>query len=194
VVFLPQSGGGPSKQARIISVQNVCDDPQALGYHTEDGAEHIWGVVGTQVPMQQGSKALEGAYAISTILSHEVIEMYMDPFCSLWADTTKGFLVAYEMGDPVQSDYYAIGDVAVSNFVTGPWFNPMAAPTTKVDYMGNLKKPFTMSKGGYWVQMQGGKTSQKFGEDLPDWMRELKSQHATRTQRIQESRPTALAA
>ena len=70
----------------------------------------------------------------------------------------------------------------------------MASPSTKVDYMGNLKKPFTMSKGGYWVQMQAGKTSQKFGEDLPDWMRELKSQHATRTQRIQTSRPTALAA
>lgn len=193
VLFLGKTSPAPTKQARIISVQDVCDDPQALGYHTQDGSEHIWGVVGTKAVLDHGAKALSGPYAVSTVLSHEVLEMFMDPFCSLWADAGR-FEVAFEIGDPVQSDYYSIGNVAVSNFVTGPWFNPMAASSDRFDYLGNLRAPFSMSKGGYWVQRKDGRASEKFGEQMPDWMRELKSQHATRTQRIQGSRFTAAAA
>lgn len=191
VLFLPKNAPAPTKQARIIAVQDVCDDPQALGYHTEDGSDHIWGVVGTKAVMDHGAKATTGAYAVSTILSHEVGEMYMDPFCSLWADSGQGFLVAFEIGDPVQSDYYMIDGVAVSNFVTGPWFNPLAAPGTKFDWMGKLKAPFTMDKGGYWVELSGGNVSQKFGAAMPDWLREMKGQSATRTQRLGKSQVSA---
>jgi hypothetical protein len=191
VLFLPHGASGPSTQARIISVQDECDDPQALGYHTEDGSEHIWGVVGTKAVLDQGAKPTTGAYAVSTVLSHEVLEMFIDPFCSMWADSGQGWLAAYEVGDPVQSDYYPIDGVAVSNFITGPWFNPMAARGTKFDYMAKLRAPFSMSKGGYLVQMREGKTTQKFGEAMPEWLRKLKAQSKTRTQRLGNSQATA---
>lgn len=191
VLFLPKNATPPTKQARIISVQDVCDDPQALGYHTEDGSEHIWGVVGTKAVIDQGAKPLTGAYAVSSIVSHEVAEMFLDPFCSGWFDSGKGWLAAYEIGDPVQSDYYMIDGVAVSNFVTGPWFNPLAARGDVFDYMGKLKAPFTMSKGGYLVQMRGGQTTEKFGEAMPEWLREVKRQSRTRTQRLATSQASA---
>lgn len=192
VLFLPKNAPAPVKQARIIAVQDECDDPQALGYHTEDGSEHIWGVVGTKAVMDQGAKATTGSYAVSTILSHEVGEMYMDPFCSMWADSGQGFLVAYEIGDPVQSDYYTIDGVAVSNFVTGAWFNPLAARGSKLDFMGKLTKPFTLSRGGYWVQLKEGKATERFGAEMPEWLRELKRGTATRTQRLGESKVSAV--
>jgi hypothetical protein len=191
VLFLGKNTAAPPKQARIISIQDECDDPQALGYHTEDGSQHIWGVVGTKTVLSQGAKALLGPYAVSTIVSHEVAEMYIDPFCSGWFDNGQGMLVAYEIGDPVQSDFYMIDGVAVSNFVTGPWFNPMAARASKFDYMGKLKAPFSMSKGGYLVLMREGRTTQKFGEHMPEWLRELKAASNTRTQRLGDGRATA---
>lgn len=187
VLFLPKGAPSPTRQARIISLQNQLDDPQAAGYHTQDGSEHIWGVVGTEVALENGSKVLTGAMSISTILSHEICEMFMDPFCSLWADNGHGLLIAFEIGDPVQSDFYTIGQVAVSDFVTGPWFNPMAARSDKFDYMGRVKTPFTLSRGGYWVQAKEGKTTQKFGAEFPDWVRRMKEHDPTRTTRRMES-------
>lgn len=191
VLFLGKGAQPPVKQARIIAVQDTCDDPEALGYHTEDGTEHIWGVVGTKAVLDQGAKALTGPYSVSSVVSHEVCEMFMDPFCSGWFDSGQGWLVAYELCDPVQSDWYTIDGVAVSNFVTGPWFNPMAARTTKLDFMGKLTRPFSMSKGGYLVQMREGKVTQKFGAQMPEWLRELKAGSATRTQRLGASRASA---
>ena len=190
VLYLEQGAPLPGKQSRIITVKNDLDDPNALGYHTEDGAAHIWGVVGTSAAMGQGAKALTGPYSISSILSHEIAEMFMDPFCSAWYDSGKGYLVAAEIGDPVQSDYYMLDGVAVSNFVCGPWFNPMAAKGSRFDYMGRLTAPFSMSKGGYWVQLSGGRTTQKFGEEMPRWLCEQKMRTETRTRRLGDSRPS----
>lgn len=184
VLYLARHAPSPTTQARIITVQDTLDDAQALGYHTQDGTEHIWGVVGTSAAISQGAKALTGPYAISTILSHEVVEMFMDPFCSGWFDSGHGYLVAYEIGDPVQSDYYMIDGVAVSNFVCAPWFNPQAARTDQFDYMRRVPGPFRLSKGGYWVQMQGGKVTQKFGDEMPQWLRDVKTHDETRTQRL----------
>ncbi len=193
VVYLDHGAQPPDRQARIITVQNTLDDAEALGYHTQDGSEHIWGVVGTKAAMSQGAEALTGDYSISSILSHEVAEMFIDPFCSGWFDSGDGYLVAYEVGDPVQSDHYLVNGVAVSNFVTAAWFNSLAAPTDRFDHMGHLHGPFTMSKGGYWVQLAEGKTTEKFGEDMPDWLIAAKRSHNSRTSRISRSRPSATA-
>lgn len=193
VVYLGRDTAPPARQARIITVQDTLDEPDALGYHTQDGAAHIWGVVGTSAAIGQGAKALTGPYSISSILSHEVAEMFIDPFCSGWFDSGDGYLVAYEVGDPVQSDYYLINGVAVSNFVTAAWFNSMAAPGDRFDRMGRLTAPFTMSDGGYWVQLQGGKVTEKYGAGMPDWLVAVKRLANSRTQRIGTSRPSVVA-
>lgn len=183
VVYLARNTPAPSKSARIITVMDELDDPQALGYHTEDSGEHIYGVVGTKVAMAQGAKALTGPYSISSILSHEVAEAFIDPYCSGWADSGKGYLVALEACDPVENDTYTIDGIGVSNFVTTEWFNPQAAKTDRFDYMGHLKAPFTMSKGGYWVQSKAGRASQKFGEQMPEWRRLAKKAQFSRGNR-----------
>lgn len=173
----------PPKGARVIVLVDTADDPQALGYHTEVGAIQS-GIVGCKPELDQGAHPLTGAYSVASILSHEVLEMAVDGHCNLWADTGKGYLVAYEVGDPVQSDHYDIGGVTVSNFALPAWFDPLTPRGTKVDYLGKLKTPFTLSKGGYWVQMRAGAVTQKFGEQMPQWLRDTKQHPATRTQRI----------
>lgn len=183
VAFLPKTAPALPTAARVITVMDTLDDPQALGYHTVDGSEHIWGVVGTKVAMDQGAKALTGPYSISSILSHEVCETFIDPSCGGYFDNGHGLLIAYEIGDPVENDFYLIDGVGVSNFVTAEWFDASAAKTDRFDFMGKLTKPFSMSKGGYWVQSKAGKTSQKFGEMMPEWRRQAKRAQFSRGHR-----------
>lgn len=173
----------PPKGARVIVLVDTADDPQALGYHTEIGAVQS-GIVGCKPELDQGAHPLTGPYSVASILSHEVLEMAVDGRCNLWADTGKGYLIAYEIGDPVQSDHYDIDGVTVSNFALPTWFDPLTPRGTKVDYLGKLRAPFTLSHGGYWVQMRNGQTTQKFGQTMPTWLRETKQHPATRTQRL----------
>lgn len=173
----------PPRSARVIALVDTADDPEALGYHTEVGAIQS-GVVGCKPELDQGARPLTGPYSVSSVLSHEVLEMAVDPRCNLWADTGKGFLVAYEVGDPVQSDHYDIGGVTVSNFVYPAWFDPNTPRGTKLDRLGTLRTPFTMSKGGYWIQMRNGQATQKFNEHMPAWLVAAKQHHATRTHRL----------
>lgn len=167
---------------RVISVVDTLDEADALGWHTEDAGEHTYGVVGCKAVLDHGAKPLAGAYSVSSVLSHEVIEMFVDPTCALWADTGRGFMIAYEACDPVQSGYYDLAGVTVSDFVTADWFDANNSGDP-VSYLKTIKKPFSLAKGGYWVQATEGRTSQKFGESFPSWLRELKQHEHTRTQR-----------
>ena len=184
VPVLPLSKTKITKRARVISVVDTLEEADALGWHTEEGTEHVYGVVGAKAVLDQGAKALTGPYAVSSVLSHEVIEMFVDPTCSMWSDSGHGFLIAYEACDPVQSGIYDIGGITVSDFVTADWFDPQNSGDP-VSYLKTIKRPFTMSKGGYWVQLAAGQTSEKFGEDMPEWLRALKRRSITRTQRHQ---------
>lgn len=113
---------------------------------------------------------MTGPYSVASILSHEVLEMAVDGRCNLWADSGQGFLVAYEVGDPCQSDHYDVDGVTLSNFVHPGFFDPNAPDGTKLDHLGLVQAPFELRPGGYWVQMRDGQPSQHFGEDMPDWL------------------------
>jgi hypothetical protein len=182
VPVVPISKSAVRKGQRVISVVDTLDEADALGWHTEDAGEHAYGVVGCKAVLNQGAKALTGAYSVSSVLSHEIVEMFVDSTCALWADSGRGYMVAYEACDPVQSGYYDLGGVTVSDFVTADWFdvNNSGDP---VSHLGTIKKPFQLAKGGYWVQATEGRTSQKFGEGFPEWLKALKQHEHTRTQR-----------
>lgn len=167
---------------RVISVLDVLDDKNALGWHTEEGKEHTYGVVGCKAVLDHGAKPLTGPYSVSSVMSHEIVEMFADSTCAGWADSGRGFMVAYEACDPVQAGVYDLGGVTVSDFVTADWFDQWNTGDP-VSFLKTIKKPFTMDKGGYWVQLAEGKTTQKFGAAMPDWLRELKQHEHTRTQR-----------
>ena len=52
----------------------------------------------------------------------------------------------------------------MSNFVHPAWFEPFKHPPgTKFDHLGLLKKPFSMTKGGYVIIKKKGKVTEVFG-------------------------------
>ena len=53
------------------------------------------------------------------------------------------------------------------------WFNA-SSQGYSLDYLGSLKRPFTMTRGGYFVREKGGKAEQVYGKAMPEWRREVK--------------------
>lgn len=162
----------------------ILDDPDQagmLGYHTESPDGKVWARVFVKAVTSRKGSMLSGPLSVSVVLSHEVIEAFCNPNVNMWAKSSDGKLIAYEAADPVENDCYdvQIGDgriVSVSNFVLPSWFDPRPLAGSRFDYMGNIKKPFTMSKNGYMVVMdpKTGQAKNVFGS------RAAKSSHNKR--------------
>lgn len=170
----------PPKGGRVITLLDTLDEADALGWHTDD-AQGIYGVVGASPVLDNGGRALTGPYSVASVLSHEVLELFCDPACTSWSDSGRGFLVATEVCDPVQAGVYSIDGVTVSDFVLPAFFDPHARGP--YNHLGTLRRPYTLGKGGYWVQLAEGKATQRFGEDVPNWVRAAKSHAFARAQR-----------
>jgi hypothetical protein len=176
----------------VINVMNDSDQADALGWHTEKQGDLVYGRVFAAPVLDHGGGVLDGGsigVSVASVLSHEVLETFADPHVNLWADAGDGTAVAFEICDPVESDGYLVTDsftgtpVLVSDFVLPAWFDPNARAGDQLDWMGQVHRPFEMSKGGYVVVMREGKVDQKFGEGYPDWRRELKLADTARTAR-----------
>jgi len=173
---------------RLVDYSDVSD---ALGYHFEDEGDVVTGVVGVGTILDAGASVLSGQYAVSTVISHEVCEMVVNPWVSGWLDTGRGWLVATEVSDPVQSDYYEINGVAVSNFVTPDFFSPVVSAGDRFDYLGVLSAPFQIADGGYVLNYEDGQINTYYGAVRPpDWLMRMKERNeAARTRRLKEHRP-----
>jgi hypothetical protein len=135
------------------------DVADALGYHDVDPDTGMpYGRVFSGVCRSAG-------VSLSSVLSHEVIEAFVDPYCNDWSDQGSRS-IAHEACDPVQNSSYDIYGIEVSNFVKRSWFNPSHNMFSggNVDYLGHLKHPFDLEAGGYLIVMQDGRVSQVFGE------------------------------
>jgi hypothetical protein len=101
---------------------------------------------------------------VSVTACHELFEMVIDPLANLWAEAPDGTEYAYEMSDPVEQDTFLVDGMEMSNFVHPSWFEPFKHPPgTKFDHLGLLKKPFSMTKGGYVIVKKKGKVTQEYG-------------------------------
>lgn len=194
-VFVPKGGVASASDYPLV----ILDDPDqanALGYHTEDPNGKVWGRVFARPVFDNGGTALHGALSVSSVLSHEMLEAFADLNVNLWADRNDGTFVALEIADPVENDSYEVGSldahgnkvmVSVSNFVLNEWFDPLASPTSRFDYMKKVKAPLTMSPGGYIVVLntRNGKVSQVFGSQEAEHMHNKKkpAHPASRTAR-----------
>jgi hypothetical protein len=184
VIYYTDPSAVPPAAHGIALVDTIADQPQGvLGFHTEDQGGKLWGVVAAKPELDSGAKVTTGDWSVSSVLSHEVLEMFIDPNCNLWANDGKGSAYSFEVCDPVEAPTYEVSGVSVSNFVTPAWFDPQAAATAEFDKLGQLKAPFTMVKGGYVVFETAGKEQQKFGDEFPAWRREMKSGPLARTRR-----------
>jgi hypothetical protein len=153
------------KGTPTILVSDVCDDPEALAYHTEGTDGRITGLVGAQTVLDDSGDLFRGAVSVSGALSHEILETAFDPFCNKWFLMPDGRrLMAGEVCDPVQDQAYDIptdgGLVAVSSFVLAPYWDDSPPRGAVVDYLGALAGPFTKTPGGYYMVSQGGRVSQ----------------------------------
>ena len=184
VIYYTDPSAVPPAAHGIALVDTIADQPQGvLGFHTEDQGGKLWGVVAAKPELDSGAKVTTGDWSVSSVLSHEVLEMFIDPNCNLWANDGKGSAYSFEVCDPVEAPTYEVSGVSVSNFVTPSWFDPQAAATAEFDKLGKLTAPFTMVKGGYVVYESAGKQQQKFGDEFPAWRREMKSGPLARTRR-----------
>jgi hypothetical protein len=133
------------------------DTAGALGYHelTQDGQPISKIFVKTTLADNQ---------LVSVTACHELFEMVIDPLANLWAEAPDGTEYAYEMSDPVEEDTFLVDGIQMSNFVHPSWFEPFKHPDgTKYDHLGLLKKPFSMTKGGYVIVKNKGKVTQQYG-------------------------------
>ena len=79
VVFYTDPASVPATAHGIAIVDTIKDQPQGvLGFHTEDPGGKLWGIVACQPSLDAGAKVLTGDWAVSSILSHEVLEMFVD--------------------------------------------------------------------------------------------------------------------
>jgi hypothetical protein len=174
----------------------IVDDPDQagmLGYHTETPDGKIWGRVFVKAITARGGKMTQGPLSVSVVLSHEIIEAYVNPNVNVWASRSDGLLVAYEAADPVENDSYEITTktgkkVSVSNFVFPEWFDARPPNGARFDFMGKVSKPFSVSKGGYMVTLntKTGRTKNIFGS------LSSKEQHNVRQDPHPASRSTRL--
>jgi len=133
------------------------DTAGALGYHDLSHNGQPISKVFVKTTLKDGE-------LVSVTACHELFEMVIDPIANLWAEGHDGTEYAYEMCDPVEEDTFAVDGVAMSNFVHPAWFEPFKHPPgTKYDHLGLLKKPFSMTKGGYMILKKRGKVKEVFG-------------------------------
>lgn len=185
VVFARTAAAAPPGSV-VMALVDSTDVPNALGWHDEAPNDVELGEIAVDPVLDNGGDVLRLPLSVASVLSHEVLEWFVDPHCNLFADTGQGFAVAYEVGDPVESDSYAIGssDVMVSNFVLPAWFDPQAAPNSTFDFLGRVRAPFEMTDGGYYVKLAEGRASQVFGRNYPEWRKAMKDRPSGRGRRL----------
>jgi hypothetical protein len=185
VIFYADPKEVPEESHGIAIVDTIKNVPEGvLGFHTEDDGGRLWGIVAADPSLNSGAQVLTGDWSVSSVLSHEVLEMFVDPNCNLWANNEKGRAYSYEVCDPVEAPTYDVDGVSVSNFVTPAWFDPLADKKgTQYDKLGLLKEPFSLLPGGYLVYESAGKEHQLNGAEVPDWRLSAKANPMGRTHR-----------
>jgi hypothetical protein len=204
VVFIEKTG--QQKYDALIGILDDADQAGDLGWHSEGPDADVYGRVFANPVLQNGGNALTHVLSVCSVLSHEVIETIGDAFCNAWSQRADGALVAYELADPVESDSYAMTVTSekgttvagtVSDFVFPAWFNPDAAPGTRLDQMSLLTAPFEVRSDGYVIVMSGGAVTEQWGETYPLWRLSTKESKTSRTSRRDPSvvpqQPTSLA-
>jgi len=96
--------------------------------------------------------------------SHEILEMLIDPYGSklygsrsievvdgVIQDGSKEFHYLVELSDPCQADQYAysIQGIAVSDFITPRFYDPIANSSTRYSFTGAVTAPRQSLPGGY---------------------------------------------
>lgn len=168
----------PSDAMRIEIGNRDRDDLE--GYHIIDGVPRT--VVYT---CTEHGKLMDDYPAT---LSHEVLEMIVDPGVNLFAD---GFIrdrgrrrrafIPYEVCDPVQAVAYEIDGIRVSDFVVPEWFEPQRpARSMQFSFRNSIDRPFALAVNGYIDAVVNGRVKTLWGPEA-NRKRRRRRLHARRT-------------
>lgn len=175
--------------AYVIGLFDTDDEPDALGWHTEDAQGNVYGRVNVGATLGAGGTSLTGSLTVSSVLSHEVLEAMVDPQCNRWAQDPDGKLWAVEVGDPVESASYDVRvegvSVAVSDFVHPAWFDDSPSASSRTHHLDTGLTPFALDRGGYAIVWDPAKAqpSAVFGDEYPEWKKATKTSRLARTSR-----------
>jgi len=137
----------------IIYVWDKVAPDDALGYHDKNNRGLPYGFVFTELAEQLHEDW-------RTTLSHEALELIADPEANLLVrgpgpgGKSGVAYYWYEMCDPVQDEFYQIGDVPVCNFVLPLYFTSGDEVHGRNDFLGRAHagatlKSFGLNPGGY---------------------------------------------
>lgn len=134
----------PPKGAWVVSLVNHVDIANALGYH--DTSNHR--TDGTPIGFVGIADDQKYGLSWTVTLGHEVIEMGVDPTCSVVMPFPGGRSVALEPCDPPEADAlgYRINGVLMTDFVLPAWFTGRGS---RYDFRGHITKPLTLARGGF---------------------------------------------
>lgn len=134
-------------QIVIYEKAKMREDEDFLGYH--------FSPEGYPVASIFARDDVEKDKTISVTLSHEVLEMLIDPACNLYAYRHSGVgrperIYFYEVCDAVQCEHYLVDGVAVCDFVYPEWFEDnWPARSRRFDHRRRLERPFQVLAGCY---------------------------------------------
>lgn len=93
--------------------------------------------------------------AWTVTLSHEIIEMIVDPWGNHLiaarhpTDANRRVQYLIEVCDPCQAIWYPVNGVPVSDFITPRYYDPIGVPSARYSFTGALSEPRHVLSGGY---------------------------------------------
>lgn len=130
----------------------------ALAYHDFDPTKAVNPYALVEVPE---SLADGGVDQVMIAMTHELVEMLVNPGCGYWADATPlsdadtdsatalqaAKLLALESADPVEDTWFKLRGHKVTNFVYPAYFEPWT--DGPLDYLGAVSSAHQILEGGY---------------------------------------------
>jgi hypothetical protein len=194
LVLVPHGSTAPSGAWQVIVAPTI-REAQDLGFHDFTSSFNFFqgtvkipeGFVSTQVTRADGQ-------TISRVLSHEIIEMVVDPDVDRKV-TIDGTTFLAEACDPVHPDRmgYKIDGVLVSNFITPRYYGfPSQTTDPRHDFLGLLTAPCPiLPSGGALAVLNGNQIDLRIGPDTPpDEAEILAIRSGSRRDRYQKGRGT----
>jgi hypothetical protein len=128
---------GPLEGVIPVYIRAASDVAGAAGYHDDDGI----------YVFRDGLPELtSGAFSLSVVVSHEILETLTDPGANRWADRGDGVEVAVEACDAVEGFCYEMDGISVSDFLLPSFFDP--AGQAPYSYLLRPTAPFQTAPDG----------------------------------------------
>ncbi len=149
LIFAKENVPAHAYQIVVYKAAKSAEDEDYLGYH--------FSPEGYPVASIFARDDMEKDKSISVTLSHEVLEMLVDPACNLYAKRSSAVgrperIYFYEVCDPVQCVHYHVDGVKVCNFVYPAWFEDnweLKPKGIRFDHRHTLERPFQILSGCY---------------------------------------------